>query len=304
MPTLPDVVVPVPEVPPVVPPLVPPPVEPPAVPVGVAVRGWPLISQLVGVVGPVVPGAATKPKATVPPTGRFAFQPAFFTVYRVPTCETTAPSHTLVRLAARSNCTVQSGTVTVSLLVSWICPWNPLPQFCETLYTGTTAVSTARPSRASTPPSRVRRRARSRARSSAPWRVPTERRKRSPNQDAKRSMRDEALMSRSSERGIRRHRRDTSKPRPGPFPAAADRCAPRRRDGDPANVPCPRSDFTRSRRRRQGIGAPEAWIAGSVRSRVARLAFRRHAPRTGAAWVAPVGAARISPSSATSTPPL
>ena len=43
--------------------------------------------------------------------------PAFFTVYRVPTCETSAPSQTFVRLAARSNCTVQSGTVTFDTIL-------------------------------------------------------------------------------------------------------------------------------------------------------------------------------------------
>ena len=125
-------VVPVPVVPlPVVPLPVVVPVDP--VPVGIAVSGWPLRSQFVGVDGPVDPGVATNPMPTVPPTGSVAFHPALVIVYRVPTCDTTAPSQTLVRLAARSNWTVQFGTATTSLLASCTWPWNPLPQFWVTV---------------------------------------------------------------------------------------------------------------------------------------------------------------------------
>ena len=107
------------------------PVDP--LPVGIAVSGWPLRSQFVGVDGPVDPGVATNPMPTVPPTGSVAFHPALVIVYRVPTCDTTAPSQTLVRLAARSNWTVQFGTATTSLLANCTWPWNPLPQFWVTV---------------------------------------------------------------------------------------------------------------------------------------------------------------------------
>ena len=142
VPTLPVVVVvpvlvpPLPVVVPVVPlPAVPVPVVVLVDPVlvGVAVSGWPLRSQFVGVDGPLDPGEATNPMPTVPPTGSVAFHPALVIVYRVPTCDTTAPSQTLVRLAARSNWTVQFGTATTSLLANCTWPWNPVPQFWVTV---------------------------------------------------------------------------------------------------------------------------------------------------------------------------